>query len=376
MNLSLDTYNSLLEALYNGARETSPWTDFLRQLSGLTDARLTVLNLARPQPGDPGVLFMSDDLFDSEHQLQYANDFSALDPFVNLPPGEAITLEEVVPLGELRQTPYYREFMQPSDLVQILGIDVPREHGPGIFLRALRGEGKPAFGDTDRKLFNLLGPHLRQLQSWLDQTRRQGFELGIYDSVASRLELATVLLDREGRILQCNPVARALLSSSRLIGDRKGKLTALRRGDQGRLQALLQESGQGRSTPSLAPALRLGDEDPAQDLYLVIKPLAADKGAGVHPEEGGPHLAVYISTPEILSPEQQGLLQQLFDFTPSEAQLAIALANGMSLDQIAEERCVTRNTLRTHLRGTFQKTGVNQQSALVSLVLRSVAGLG
>lgn len=376
MNLSLDTYNSLLVALYNGAREASPWADFLGQLSSLCGARLSVLNLARPRPGDPGVVFLSNDLFDSAHRLQYANEFSALDPFVNLPAGEAVTLEEVVPLTELRQSAYYREFMQPADLVQVLGIDVPRERGPGIFLRALRGEGEPPFSATDRQLFNLLGPHLEQLQSWLDQTRRQGFELGIYDSIASRLELATVLVDRQGRILHCNPVARALLRSSPLVTERKGKLAALRRGDQGRLQTLLSESGQGRNAPTLAPALRLGDEDPAHDLYLVVKPLSGERTAGVHPDEGGPHLAVYISTPEILSPEQQGLLQQLFDFTPSEAQLAIALANGMSLDQIAEERCVTRNTLRTHLRGTFQKTGVNQQSALVSLVLRSVAGLG
>ncbi|GAB3291370.1 helix-turn-helix transcriptional regulator [Parahaliea aestuarii] len=385
MTLSLDTYNTLLEALYNGAREDAPWALFLNQLCELTGSRLTVLNLARPRPGDPGVVFIGGADFDREHRLQYANDFSALDPFVNLPDGEAITLSEVLSPEQLRQTAFYREFMQPTDLVQILGIDIPRDGRPALFLRAIRSERAAPFGEQEKALFNLLAPHLRQLQSWLDQTRQQGFELGIYDGIASRLEIATILLDAGGRILHCNPVARALLSSSELIAERQGRLAARRSGDQQRLQALLAEcAGTPENSPTLAPALRMETESPNSGLYLLLKPLPAGAEAGLLPPDlipaeasaDGPRIAVYISTPEILSPEQQGILQQLFDFTPSEAQLAISLANGMSLEQIAEERCVSRNTLRTHLRGAFQKSGVNQQSALVSLVLRSVAGLG
>ena len=91
---------------------------------------------------------------------------------------------------------------------------------------------------------------------------------------------------------------------------------------------------------------------------------------------GSPRASVYVTMAEELDPGQKEILQQLFNFTPSEAKVAIALANGLSLDDIADELCVSRNTLRTHLRSAFQKTGVNQQSALVSLVLRSVAGLG
>lgn len=69
------------------------------------------------------------------------------------------------------------------------------------------------------------------------------------------------------------------------------------------------------------------------------------------------------------------LLQQLFELTPQEARLVVRLANGLALEDIAEEMNISRNTARTHLQNTFQKTGTKQQSALVSLVFRSISGL-
>lgn len=384
---SLEQFNQLLVALYNGPRENPPWSDFLRQLRELLAARYTVLNLARPRPGDPGITFIGGMEVDGTSELQYANDYSALDPFLNLPDGEAVTLEDMLPVAELRESPFYREFLQPSDTVQMLGIDILRGDTVGIFLRASRGERDKPFDDGDKALLNLLGPHLRQLLAWLDRDQRQHLERGLYDGIASRLEMGMVMLDRQGKVTHANPVAGHILEQGDVLRLRNGRLVAARGGDNRRLQDLLRPA-EAPTSPALARALTLKGEEPGpdrtrQELFLLVKPLKANKPSGdgdsrllVVDEEHAPRTAVYISTPEILTPEQQGILQQLFDFTPSEARLAIALANGMSLDQVAAELKVTRNTLRTHLRGAFQKAGVNQQSSLVSLVLRSVAGLG
>ncbi|MDI3258717.1 MAG: LuxR C-terminal-related transcriptional regulator, partial [Sinobacteraceae bacterium] len=72
----------------------------------------------------------------------------------------------------------------------------------------------------------------------------------------------------------------------------------------------------------------------------------------------------------------QELVRRLFGLTRMEAQLALLLAEGYTLDEAAEKMDVRRNTARTHLRSIFCKTGVTRQTMLVRLMLNSVLTLG
>ena len=58
-----------------------------------------------------------------------------------------------------------------------------------------------------------------------------------------------------------------------------------------------------------------------------------------------------------------------YGLTPAEARLAIALSNGQSLRDIADQHALSKETVRTQLRTVFDKTGVHRQSELVRLVL-------
>ena len=68
--------------------------------------------------------------------------------------------------------------------------------------------------------------------------------------------------------------------------------------------------------------------------------------------------------------------KQLFNLTPAETALALELANGLSLEEAAEELNIRRNTARAHLRSIFSKTGVRRQTELVRIMLNSVMALG
>ena len=62
-------------------------------------------------------------------------------------------------------------------------------------------------------------------------------------------------------------------------------------------------------------------------------------------------------------------LSELFGFTNAEAQLAVALAQGKDLRQIASATGQSLPTLRSHLRAMFEKAGVKRQADIVRLVL-------
>lgn len=380
-SLSLERFSGLLEALYGGGREASPWQGFLEQLRELTAGRVTVLGFCRPRPEHPGVTFFTGDTFEGMNVRRYAEEYSALDPFVNLPEGVPVTLQDMLPLEELRRTAFYRDFLQPNDAAQILGLDIHRKGRVALLLRVQRSERDPLFGAPEKALFRLLEPHLRQVLWSVERDRELHSEHSLFESITSRLEMGTVLLDRQGQLVYCNPVARHLLDRGDGLREVQGGLAASERSHNRSLQAVLEACCQGdHDNTTLAQAISLPRPGQAGGLHLLVRPLSPSPEGVLAPEfQGDEHAAravVYIRIPDPLGAGHKDLLQQLFDLTPSEARLALALANGMNLDEIAEHLCVTRNTLRTQLRTAFHKTGVNQQSALVSLVLRSVTGLG
>ncbi|WP_088183120.1 helix-turn-helix transcriptional regulator [Sphingobium sp. Z007] len=63
-----------------------------------------------------------------------------------------------------------------------------------------------------------------------------------------------------------------------------------------------------------------------------------------------------------------GLLQALFDLTPTEARIADAMAIGESIADIAHGTGTSIETVRTHLKAIFGKTGVNRQADLVAML--------
>lgn len=58
-------------------------------------------------------------------------------------------------------------------------------------------------------------------------------------------------------------------------------------------------------------------------------------------------------------------------FTATEARIAIALTEGRTLAQIAQDFEISRATVAFHMRNIFQKTGTNRQAALVSFLLKN-----
>jgi DNA-binding CsgD family transcriptional regulator len=79
--------------------------------------------------------------------------------------------------------------------------------------------------------------------------------------------------------------------------------------------------------------------------------------------------AVLVLTPVTLprAPPVE-LVQSLFDLTPTEARVARGFASGKTVQDIAADRGLSLNTIRTHVRGVLQKTGCNRQVDIVALL--------
>jgi DNA-binding CsgD family transcriptional regulator len=76
--------------------------------------------------------------------------------------------------------------------------------------------------------------------------------------------------------------------------------------------------------------------------------------------------------PELPVGTAEAELRQLYGLTHTEACLANLLMEGKALDDCCRHLDIRRSTARTHLQHLFEKVGVQRQSELVSLLLKSV----
>ena len=110
-------------------------------------------------------------------------------------------------------------------------------------------------------------------------------------------------------------------------------------------------------------------------IVVVVKPAAASHSpAGDRAMLGA--VAVFLSTERGITESTAAGIQKLLGLTNKETRLALCLANGRSLQESAADIGITLSTARAHLRAIFSKTGIDRQSRLVRVILRSVAALG
>lgn len=88
------------------------------------------------------------------------------------------------------------------------------------------------------------------------------------------------------------------------------------------------------------------------NLGVVVEPIARTAWAD---GKGQPAAAVYIRDAVGRSQASSEVAKKLFGLTPAETQLSLQLANGLSLEEAAEELGIRRNTARAHLRSIFPR---------------------
>lgn len=380
-------YDRLIELIYRGALEQQPWQSALPALRQVLDAQVASLVLRPPSEGDRGVILNSvrpedageggaSPLADPNdwEVTAYREQFFTLDPFVNLPQDKVIALEDILPDDELVHSDYYLHYLQPIGLFRILGVDTAEPGGMLARLRFSRQQSEPRFDAGERRLVELITPHLRLAIEIYARLNRMTSERDLYAGAVDQLSVATVILDEQGRVLNTNAVARAMLDEADGLGQRGQRLHIASRPADKALQEALESIARARrgQEPSVVKALRVPRSAGRSDLGLVIRPVPTSEWSE---GQSSPCTAVFISDPDFRDSASQQTLGELFGLTPAEANLAILLARGLSLAEVSEAQNISPHTARAQLKSIFSKTGVSRQAELVRLILKSVASL-
>ena len=364
--------SELLASIYEGPLETEPWQTFLGHLRHVMGANSATLVLKPPSSRDRGVLRIDGGMMESV--ARYQESLFAMDPFLHLPPGEIKCLLELIPEDEWVKSELYKVCMEPAGFFDSLGVDihVPDEMEAG--LRVTRDKASPRFNDTDKALMREIVGHLERAIRLHVRLNKIESERALYAGAVNQLSLATILLDENGAVLSCNRMAEQLLSREPELQVSNGYLQVGDEATTAELQRLIGAvlEQQQHGGPAVIEAMRIQRDGDYSDLGVAVRPVPMNEWS-----EGRsvPTVAIFISDPDFGAEAPVRVIARLFGFTPTEAQLSLLLAEGLSLDEASQALGISRNTARTHLRSIFNKTGVSRQTLLVRLILKSVAQL-
>ncbi|WP_372758784.1 helix-turn-helix transcriptional regulator [Litorivivens sp.] len=364
--------SELLASIYEGPLEAEPWQSFLVLLRSVMGANSATLVLKPPSTSERGVLRIDGGRM--EGVARYQESLFAMDPFLHIPPGEVKTLLELIPEDEWVASELYKVCMEPAGFYDSLGVDmhVPGEMEAG--LRVTRDKASPRFTDNDKAFMRDIVGHLERAIRIHVRMNKIESERALYAGAVDQLSLATILLDEKGAVLSCNRMAEQLLAREPELQVNNGYLQV---GDEAtttelqRLIGLVLEQQQ-HGGPAVIEAMRIRRDGDYADLGVAVRPVPMNEWS-----EGRsvPTVAIFISDPDFGAEAPVQVITRLFGFTPTEAQLSLLLAEGLSLDEASQALGISRNTARTHLRSVFNKTGVSRQTLLVRLILKSVAQL-
>ena len=370
-----EVLSKVVTQLYGALLDPFPLKKLLKTLKLLIPSSASALILRTPSEVDMGAIW-----YESEgegtpmaSENPYTTKYYKLDPFNQLPDGQVVTLEECLgDVDELEKNEFYQQNMQPYGIRYILGLDLADSRWGVVSFRLIRGPESESYSSEERQLFEQLVPHLRQILAIHRQYERLESERSLFAGAVGRLAAACLIIDEHYRIIWKNKGADQMLQEYDVISSANGvfKLssadvnTAFCEAVDDIMEA------QGRGDHSLAHAFSVPRTSESAPLGLVARGVPHRDSLDT---KANPSVAVFISDPDQQYVASMDILKELFDLTPAEARVSLLLADGYRLEVAAELLNISIYTVRAHLRSIYEKMNVNQQSQLVSLILRSVA---
>jgi DNA-binding CsgD family transcriptional regulator len=267
------------------------------------------------------------------------------------------------------ETRFYREWIVPQGIAYAAGSIVLREGEWMTEFFVQRSSVHRPFSRVDLEHFNHLIPHVQRAI----QMRQRFVDLRLGErylgSVLDLLVMPTLLFDENGRIAHANAPANAVMKRREQYWEDTGHLlfstSAMTRTVNLEVSKAIRVSrGEALECHGVVMLSR-PDNVP---LLLMITPLRL--GRTVH-RQGAALLFVFDPQATPIVPAE--VVKRLFGLSEAEAELAVALCRGLTLEDAANERAISVHTTRSQLKSIFNKTGTKRQADLLSLLLTSPA---
>jgi DNA-binding CsgD family transcriptional regulator len=366
----VDAVPGLVELIYGSVFDAARWQLVLDQFVSAVGAQYGALvSFEHDRPDAPLIHVWSG--WKAEDVALFAARYAANDPWrihaYKRPEGFVGPDTDLCSREELESSESYRKFLEPRGAVHGFGGAILNGPAGQSIITAARSAEDGPFGEAELELLRRLMPHLRQavlLHARFGSLRAQ---VSTFRRHLDRYSCALVLTDRALRPLFANASARELAARTDGLNIEQGRLTLM----PPRLNAKLKEVVEKLSSGRDRDLHRIDIPRPAGGAALRLLVMQVPESGTLPLGASVPSVALMIIDTEFRPALDPEVLRHAFALTPAESRVAAKLGNGKSIDEIAVETGTSTETVRTHVKRIFSKTGTSRQGELISLLLQS-----
>ena len=374
-----DTYGRIAASLSEAALDDSRWPATSALLDEGCGAVGNIVTYGYGSTFDDVQMLFAQVLYRGERredvERAYFEDYYPRDERVprlrTLPESQVVHCRDTYSEEELKTSATYHEMLPRGGFQNSVNVRLDGPYGT----RITWGIGDPAAGGdwscARIDMIRRIVPHLRQYVG-VRQALVDAQVLGT--TVAGLLDvgkIGVIQLDGRGQIVAVNDLARAVLRRGDGLRDERGALHAWSPADDEGFQTVLaralghfETQGAGGAMALVRPSLR-------PRLVVHVSPVGRAK---LEFRPWGVAALVLIVDPARRIRVDPALVAAALDLTPAETHVAIMLADGKTVREVAAATGRKESTVRWHMLHIFSKNRIKRQVDLVRQVL-SLAGL-
>jgi DNA-binding CsgD family transcriptional regulator len=359
--MPLQTYAKTVASIFDAVLDERLTTAALRAVADYVGASGAAYFLVNKLTGQVGSLDFWGSF--SGDRADYLAHYSKIDPFRLIQQeaecGRLARLSERLPQGVLRQDEWYNDYVLKGGVCDVLGTKLYESPSRMVIVGLHRAiADRPVPGDTEalERLMAPLASAARLHAGLIDIGYRSAIARGRLGDLAA----GVIFTDLNGRIVEVNQTGERILRLGDGLKMHNGQVAARRSFETSKLASLIAAAS---SVGGPSAGCMLISRDGGQPSYVIRVAPVGTQAAGYEL----PMAMILISAPgENRVSERE--LAELYGLSPAESRLAIALAEGKNLAELARQFSVQITTLRTQLSSVLEKCEVKRQVDLVLLI--------
>ena len=373
-DMSLEFFDEVIECVYDSALDPGRWRQAIGMISDLSRSHfgaLAVIDLERNRHE-----LAYDKGYSNHFRQLYEEKHGAMNPYLgrlmHLPIATVATQSMLIDDDEFANSSVYEEFVKPLKICDAIGFNVLKTRQQTTLLAAHRRESEGCYEIADIKLLRLLAPHICRSMAISQMLNFQRIRSEAFETTLKALKFGICLTDREGKIVFLNRAGDHQVRTSDALRIHNSRLAPIDREARATLTNAVLDAAAAEDETSASQVTTIalpGDEN--SGLVATILPLNRGARAQFF-GNSGPAAAVFIQDPHA---EQAtcdgGGFASLYDLTPSEVRVLLALSRGLGIKHVTDTLGINRSTAKTHLQHIYAKTGTSRQTELMRSFLGS-----
>jgi DNA-binding CsgD family transcriptional regulator len=368
-----DQVSNLIGSIYAAASDTRGWDVFAEHLGEALDLRAVNFMLSSTEPdGQVGFIPVAWG-FDEGGLEQYSNHYVHLDPqlprAVDLPTGAVSRNHQLFSDDDFVRSEFYNDYYSKVGLRHVFVGMIRNEGQRSSLIACHRGTDQPAPTDEDLRLLDLLMGHLQRARALAVEFGTLKEAQRISNDTLDRMRVGAIFLDRHGAVMHANQRAQQIMRENDGLSVVDQRLQAARTSSSKALSGVIEVAAAATQGVTLdgPVSIRLPRPSGRRPLDVTAMPIGEKSRWWAVVRAS---VCLMVNDGESTLEGAAKRLSQLYQLSPVEADLAVAISSGHTVRDWAEQRGVSVETVRWQLKQVFAKTGTSRQPELMRMVLQ------